>query len=170
MLSYVGANQFDLFENLRDDVNTIFEMLDLDKENQFLRRIAIKTSFSYVECIPYIMKYYLRRRLYKVQYKLNDKETTLLYEDDDYKISLLDNFKKTFKLAKKILLKEGFDLNTSGNEFKLLQKSIYVRDRITHPKKYSDIVISDVEIYNILISTEYVEKVFFGFLNYEEQK
>lgn len=167
MLGYVGANPRELFKDLNDDTHKILEMLDKDKDNQFLRRTAVKTSFSYIECVPYVMKYYLRRRLHKINYELNDKEKTLLYEFDDYKISLLDNFKNTFKLAKKMLLKNDFDLKTSGNEYKSLQKSIHVRDRITHPKKHRDIIISSEEIYNLLIAVEYVENTFIGFLNFK---
>lgn len=115
------------------------------------------------------MKYYLRRRLHKISYELNDKEKTLLYEFDDYKISLLDNFKNTFKLAKKMLSKNDFDLKTSGNEFKSLQKSIHVRDRTTHLKKHRDIIISSEEIYNLLVSVEYVENTFIEFLKFHKK-
>jgi hypothetical protein len=163
----MDANPRELFKDLNDDVHKILEMLDIDKDNQFLRRTAVKTSFSYIECVPYVMKYYLRRRLHRIMYELNDKEKTLLYEFDDYKISLLDNFKKTFKLAKKMLLKDNFDLKTSGNEFKSLQKSIHVRDRITHPKKHRDIIISSEEIYNLLVAVEYVENIFIEFLKFK---
>lgn len=167
MLSYMDANPRELFKDLNDDVHKILEMLDIDKDNQFLRRTAVKTSFSYIECVPYVMKYYLRRRLHRIIYELNDKEKILLYEFDDYKISLLDNFKKTFKLAKKMLLKDNFDLKTSGNQFKSLQKSIHVRDRITHPKKHRDIIISSEEIYNLLVAVEYVENIFIEFLKFK---
>ena len=160
MLGYVGANSIELYNDLNKDVHKIFEILDNDKDNQFLRRTTVKTSFSYIECVPYVMKYYLRRRLHRINYELNDKEKGLLYEFDNHKISLLDNFKNTFKLAKKMLSKNDFDLKTSGNEFKSLQKSIHVRDRITHPKKHRDIIISSEEIYNLLIAIEYVENTF----------
>lgn len=45
MLGYVGANPRELFKDLNDDVHKILEMLDIDKDNQFLRRTAVKTSF-----------------------------------------------------------------------------------------------------------------------------
>lgn len=169
MLGYVGAKPMELFHDLNDDVHKIFEILEDDKDNQFLRRTAVKTSFSYIECVPYVLKYYLRRRLHRISYELNDKEKTLLYEFDDYKITLLDNFKNTFKLAKKMLSKNDFDLNTSGNEFKSLQKSIHVRDRTTHPKKHRDIIISDEEIYNLLVAVEYVENTFIEFLKFHKK-
>ncbi|AOO64837.1 hypothetical protein [Sulfurospirillum halorespirans] len=167
MLSYVGANPFELFENLNDDVVKSLQMLEDDKESQFLRRCFVKSAFSYIESIPYYLKYHLRRKLHKVSYELNEKERTLLYEDNDYKITLLDNFKQTFKLAKKMLNKEKFDLKTSGKEFKLLRESIYVRDRITHPKRFRDIQISDKEIYYILTSVNYIEQIFLDFLSYK---
>lgn len=167
MLSYVEANPFELFENLNNDIVKSLQMLEDDKESQFLRRCFVKSAFSYIECIPYCLKYHLRRKLHRVSYVLNEKERTLLYEDNDYKISLLDNFKQTFKLAKKMLNKENFDLKTSGEKFIFLRKSIYVRDRITHPKKFRDIQISDKEIYYVLESVNYIEQVFLDFLKHK---
>lgn len=169
MFGYVGINSIQLFDDLNNDFHTIFRMLEDDSENQFLRRIAVKASFSYIECIPYSMKNYLKRRLHKINYELNEKEENLLYEYNDFKISLLDNFKNTFKLAKKMLSKDDFDLKTSGNEFKSLQKSIHVRDRITHPKKHSDIIISSQEIYDLLLAVQYVEDIFIEFLKFPKK-
>ena len=65
-----------------------------------------------------------------------------------------------------MLSKYDFDLKTSGNEFVSLKKSIFVRDRITHPKKYKDIIISDEEIYNLIVAVQYVEDIFIGFLKF----
>ena len=167
MLGYVRARHFELFEHLNNDVIKSLQMLEDDKESQCLRRFFVKSAFSYIECIPYCLKYHLRRKLHRVSYELNEKEKDLLYETSDFKISLLDNFKQTFKLAKKMLNKVNFDLKTSGQEFQLLRKSIHVRDKITHPKKFRDIEISDKEVYYVLTSVTYVEEIFLDFLSYK---
>jgi hypothetical protein len=91
------------------------------------------------------------------------KEEELLYEFDSYKISLLDNFKKTFKLTKKVWGLE-VDLKTNSKEYQILRSSISIRDRITHPKRHSDILVSDKDVYNCLVSFEYIRNTFSGVL------
>lgn len=162
MLSYVEAKPFDLIEDLINDTNKAFEYLEADKENQYLRRSAVKAVFSFIECIPYILKYKLRSDicLERYEYKLNEKEKELLYEFDRDKYTLLDNFKKTFKLTKKVWELDNLDLKTDSKEYQILRKSILVRNRITHPKRHSDIIISDEDIYNALVSFEYIRNNF----------
>ena len=162
MLSCVDAKPFDLLEDLVSDVYKAFDYLEEDKENQYLRRSAIKTVFSFIECVPYILKYKLRIdiTLGSYTYELNKKEENLLYEFEGYKISLLDNFKDTFKLTKKVWGLSDLDLKTDSKEYQILRNSISTRDRITHPKKHRDIIISDEDIYNIYISFEYIRATF----------
>lgn len=162
MLSIVEAKPYDLLEDLTSDVYKAFDLLEEDKESQYLRRSAVKAVFSFIECIPYILKYKLRKDIASDRYKyeLNQKEEDLLYEYEDYKISLLDNFKKTFKLTKKVWGLNDLDLKTHTKEYQTLKNSISIRDRITHPKKHRDIIVRDKDIYNILISFEYIRSCF----------
>ena len=85
----------------------------------------------------------LYERIASNQGKSISRVYSLNFEDFNTSLILgiMVAIKNTFKLAKKMLLKNDFDLKTSGNEFKSLQKSIHVRDRITHPKKHRDIII-----------------------------
>lgn len=165
MLSYVDARPYEMIEDLINDVDTAYRILEEDKENQYLRRSAVKAVFAFIECVPYTLKYKLRSdiALNEYDYKLSEKEKELLYEFDNFKISLLDNFKKTFKLTKKVWGLE-VDLKTDSKEYQILRSSISIRDRVTHPKRHSDIIVSDKDIYNCLISFEYIRKAFINIL------
>jgi hypothetical protein len=166
MLTYIDAMPENLFEDLFNDVYEAVDYLEKNKDNQYLRRSLIKAAFSFIECTPYIFKYKLRRdlTLKRYDYVLNEKEKNLLYEFDDFKIPLLDNLKKTFKLTKKIWKLDNLDLKTDSKEYQALRKSVFVRDRITHPKRYGDIIIKDEEIINIYISIDYIRNTFMNLI------
>ncbi len=167
MLSYISAKPIDLYKELMNDVYLILEILEKDKDSQCLRRSLVKAIFSFIECSPYVIKFKIRKDLIleKIDKELNPKELNLLFEDDKekenktikYRITFLENFKMTYKLAKKVWNIDTFDLKTNGNEYQNLLKAISIRDRLTHPKRYDDINITPKDIVIVLETFEYVE-------------
>ena len=170
MLSMMLANPYDLFEDLIDDVYKTFELLESDRDSQYLKRVAVRAIFSFLECVPYQLKYKIRKdyALEKLNYNLTKKDLESLFEDKEnsnskYRVTFTENFKDIFKLALKSWELESFDLKFD-TDFQKLTKSIKVRDRITHPKRHDDILISDDEFILIIESFEYVKNLFIELL------
>jgi len=153
---FITEDHLKLFRNLDDDVRIIYQKIKKD-DKQVWRRAYIKAIFSTIEATVY----YLRRFIKKIQ------------ENDDLSLSLtqqknLDEFyfaktekrnykKKGFRLPfleKIVFLIELFaysnylfiKIDKDNKGWKCLESSLRIRNRITHPKKYSDVFITDKEL------------------------
>jgi hypothetical protein len=123
--------------------------------SQVERRILIRSVFSYIEAITYSIKALIlsdpdSSKLSEGEKVFASELTYDLKSNGDVvirptKIQLTSNVRFTFKIFSKIF-GSWTELDTAGQGWECLQRSIKVRDRITHPKTSSDLAISDVEI------------------------
>ncbi|MDB4925882.1 hypothetical protein [Mucilaginibacter sp.] len=161
---------FDLLDELIKDYNKAMELLMADQESQFLRRVAVRNTFSFVEGVIQILKYEIKRkyRLEQPTYKLTPKEREIVYEE---KISVGESnipvftpvdkgFFKVFKLADKILNERNAPFVIEKSEKGIIFSAKNTRNRLTHPRNYYDIEITDYEIYNMMLLFELTRSSF----------
>lgn len=169
---------FEILEQLTNDVYKSFEILEDKKESQYLRRMTVRTVFSFIECIPQIIKYEIRNyiSIYSQREKehnalninLSEKEKDLLTETttrkDNTKVNIIIpidlNIKQTFKLAIKIWNIEKYKLNTDSKEYEYFLHAKNVRNKLTHPKKVDDIIIDDIDMGCLSSAFEYCQDNF----------
>jgi hypothetical protein len=160
----------ELFEHLINDVCKSFEILGEQRESQYHRRTVVRTVFSFVEGVVSILKYELRSdiRMRRYEYDLSKKEKEVLYEikehDGEEKnifIPIDLNIKKTFKLAVSVWSVEDFRLNTDGLEYDLFIQAKATRNRLTHPRTYYDLQVTDDEMASMECTFNWV-RVSFG--------
>jgi hypothetical protein len=158
---------YDLLEALGSDVDMAFKVLEEDKANQYLRRSVVRAVFSYVEAVIEIIKVELRSslRLERLNLELSKKNHELLGAlspislDKGRQLPLEQNLKSTFKLAIKVW-ELDFRLNSDGEDYRdfLIAKSY--RNKLTHPKTYYDIEITDDDMHYHAVAGMWVQAEF----------
>ena len=160
---------YELLETLISDFNKALELLHPDKESQFLRRVLVRNAFSFIEGIVQILKFELKTdfRLGHTGYQLTENERELLYEErleEEKKtsifISVEKNIFKTFKLAAKIWDPNGGPLHIEYDEKRIILTAKNTRNKLTHPRTYYDLEISDYEVVTIIKAFDFVTKLF----------
>lgn len=160
---------YDLLEHLNDDVVNSFKVLNKKKQSQFLRRSLVRTVFSFLEGIIHILKYELcsEIRRNEVEIELTRKEREVLFEEKERngeKIKIFiatdDNLKKTFKIAKKIWHLDNYFFNSDGNEYEHFLMAKKARDKLTHPRTYYDIQITDDDMFHMASCFEWIRSEF----------
>lgn len=148
----------ELLSNLINDVYKAFELLSCDKDSQFLRRVAVRNVFSFLEGIIHILKFQLKKdfRLSYTSYILTVKEKELLYEEKIIKngkvkifIPIEKNLASTFKLAVKVWGPKEYNFNLEPDEHNFFLSAKKARNKLTHPRDFYDIQITDVDMNNI---------------------
>lgn len=146
---------YDLLNELIDDVHKSFEILEENKDSQYLKRVTVRTVFSFIESIPQIIKYELRKDIIKNKkfIAISKKEEEFLNErkikntrEVKLNIPIDKNIKETFKLAIKIWKLENFSINTDKPQYQEFLNAKNTRNRLTHPKKFHDVMIEDIEM------------------------
>lgn len=157
----------DLLQVLREDVDAAYSILEGDRNSQYLRRCAVRAVFSYIEAMIECIKIEVRSSIRLQQYTgvLTDKEletlgSTSIFAVRNSKFLPLDqNIKKTFKLASKVWgLK--FKLATDGEDFRDFLAAKSARNRLTHPKTFYDVEVTDGDMHCHSISGVWVEHEF----------
>lgn len=157
----------DLLEALSSDLDIAFEVLEKDKPNQYLRRSVVRAIFSYVEAVIEVIKIEIRcsLRLERPNFELSKKNRELLGSiystspDKGRQVPLEQNLKSTFKLAATVWDLD-FQLNSDGDDYRdfLIAKSY--RNKLTHPKTYYDIEVTDDDMHYHAIAGMWVEAEF----------
>lgn len=123
--------------------------------SQVERRILIRSIFSYIEAITFALKALVLSHPYSS--KLTEGERVLASEVSydlkstgdvsvrSAKLSLASNVRFTFKIFATVF-ESWTPLDTGGHDWECFQRSIKVRDRITHPKRATDLFITGVEL------------------------
>ena len=145
---------YDLIEALSDDVHKAFKLLEDDKQNQYLWRSVVRAVFSFVEALIESVKVEIRMslKLEKSGYELNKKEKELLgslspiFIDKGRQISLKQNLKMTFKLAAKVW-EIDFRPDSDGGDYRDFVIAKTNRNKLTHPKTYYDVEITDDDMH-----------------------
>lgn len=145
----------DLLEHLADDVYRSFEILEGDKRCQYLRRVSVRNVFSFTEGVVQILKHEIKSdiRMKRYPYILTKKDKEVLYEEKEndgkitqFFIPIEENIKKTFALASKVWELSNFVLDTNSVSYACFLRCKKSRNRLTHPRTFYDIDISDEEM------------------------
>jgi len=140
---------------LRKEVDFFSDKLLNEPDNNYLRRAFIKSLFSYIEGICFALKQETlvlcrddltigeKNLLEEVEYYLNNKGELL---ENKKHLKPEYNLKFTFKMYAKAWKADDFKLEISTQGWKHYKNSKKVRNRITHPKNSSDLIIKDKEI------------------------
>ena len=147
-----------LYSILSADIENGFAELEKDDTNQCRRRAVFHFIFAWLEGLIFMMKQ-VTLDFHKAGYgKLSEAEIAMLKEES-YEIDrkgnavsqrkflrFEDNFKFSFKAFSSVL-DADFKLNL-GNDSRWdsLLKSISKRNKITHPKKFEDLTLSDEDL------------------------
>ncbi|EGR4455656.1 TPA: hypothetical protein RUY86_003586 [Vibrio cholerae] len=158
---------YDLIEALRDDVHTAFEVLESDKQNQYLRRSVVRAVFSHIEALIESVKVEIRSslRIEKTNFELSKKEKELLgslspvSKDKGRQLPLEQNLKSTFKLAAKVWDLD-FQLNTDGEDYRDFIVAKSYRNKLTHPKTYYDVQVTDDDMHYYAVAATWVQQEF----------
>ncbi len=154
----------ELFEQLKADVITAYELLDEQRDSQFLRRAAVRAIFALIEASIEIIKSELRSTLrFKTDKdQLSEKElialgglSTTPNPKTQKFLPLEDNLKLTFKLAAKIWSLTEFQLDTSGENYREFLMAKDARNRLTHPKTYYDIQVTDEDMHRHTVAFQW---------------
>ncbi len=146
---------YDVFQHLSADSYKSFEILDLEKDSQYLRRAVVRNVFSFIEGIVQILKFEVKSdlKMNRYSYSLSKNDLEVLNEEKENNgnkfqlfIPIDENLKKTFSIASNTwgLHQFKLDLNSEGYQDFLLAKK--TRNRLTHPRTFYDIDITDNEI------------------------
>ncbi len=157
----------DLLEELNNDIIEAYKTLEEDRESQYLRRCLVRCVFAYIEAVIEIIKVELRSNL-RTEFctvALTEKEQEIIgslsnNRENDRHLSLEDNLKRTFKLAFKIWDIDGYRLDTSGEDYQDFLRAKLARDKLTHPKTYYDIQITDQDMSYHSIAAQWVRTSF----------
>lgn len=118
---------------LGKDINKIIENLNnvrFESEQQFWLRIAVRTAIDSVDAMIYRLKIPVRKLI-----KLRGLEKKLLPKPK--KRGLIFTFKE-FAVAFNV----AFEIKENDENYKEYLTARKIRDRITHPKKLSDLNVS----------------------------
>jgi len=141
-------------KELKKEVDYFSTDLIKEPKNNCLRRVFIKSLFSYIEGVCFALKQVTlvlcsdlsigeKNLLEEVEYYLNNKGE--LWENKKH-LKPEYNLKFAFKMYAKAWKADDFKLEISTQGWEHYKKSKEVRNRITHPKNSSDLIIKDKEI------------------------
>lgn len=143
---------------LLEDAEEAEAYLDANPKSQFARRTYIRSIFSCIEGVIWILKDVCfnakplkgKRTISVAEYALLKDESYDLKNNGETATSskflrLSDNIKFTFKTINKLFRSE-IELKIGKKEWTNFLESIEIRNRITHPKKTTSFTITDEEI------------------------
>jgi hypothetical protein len=146
---------YELLEELRGDALDAYAVLDAQRGSQFLRRNVVRAVFSYIDALIEIIKLEVRStlRLEGSAGTLSEREVeflggqaiTPLVKDQRF-LPLEESLKLTFKVAAKVWGLADFWLETDDQEYRDLLVAKDARNRLTHPKTYYDIQVTDEDM------------------------
>ncbi|MGL1930614.1 MAG: hypothetical protein OCC45_02510 [Desulfotalea sp.] len=157
-----------LFQELDADVAEAYRLLEEKRESQYLRRCVVRTIYSYIEAVIEIIKHEIRATLRKskIEIQLSKAEQELIGsiysigQERGKVINLVQNTKRTFKLAKKVWDLEDYNFNTDGQEFESFLESKDARNRLTHPKIFYDIQVTKEDMHHHSVTYDWVHNEF----------
>ena len=158
----------DLLEVLRADIDAAYQALETDRGSQYLRRCAVRAIFSFIEAVVECVKVELRSTVrlgHYAEHALTAKERetlgplAVIGAPLGKFLPLDQNIKRTFKLAAKIWALE-FRLSTGGENFRDFLAAKSARNRLTHPRTFYDVEITDHDMHSHTIAGMWVQNEF----------
>lgn len=158
----------DLLEVLRADIDAAYGVLEADRGSQYLRRCVVRAIFSFIEAVVECVKVELRSTVrlgYYSEHALTTKERetlgplAIIGAPPGSFLPLDQNIKRTFKLAAKIWVLP-IRLNTGGEDFRDFLAAKSARNRLTHPRTFYDVEVSDNDMHCHTIAGTWVQSEF----------
>lgn len=155
----------DLLEELHSDMGRAYEMLEHDRESQYLRRCVVRAIFSFMEACIEAIKVEVRSniRTELITPVLTDKDKEVLGSlhiigdrTADKQLPLDANVKRTFRLAAKVWGLNSYQLATGGEDFADFLRAKDARNRLTHPRTYYDVQVTDDDMHYHTIAYHWV--------------
>jgi len=166
---------------LVEDYFRTLEMLEGNSKDQYYRRMLLRSAFAYMEGIIFVFKGSTAGLLLAQHFQEIRSDMTKLLRETPYlgfltdsgfvlsdkgelkpkkeHINLKTNIQYMFKIAA-TTYHSSYEVDKSGNGWECFQKSIKVRDRITHPKNSSDMEIAEDEISDVIKAISWFEEAF----------
>jgi hypothetical protein len=163
------VRSYELLEQLYDDVISSYKHLDENRDSQHLRRCAVRAIYSYIEAIIESVKNEIRSTVRKSdkELKISEKDKELLgslspisCRREEKKHNLIQNIKRTFKLAKKVWKLDNYAFYTDGQEFECFLRSKDARNRLMHPKTYYDIQVTQEDMHDHTVTFDWAHSEF----------
>jgi len=160
-----------MFELLKEEISEVAKRLRKDPKSQCWRRIFVRSVFSMIESECYRLKENTLSLIRKNSFernKFSPGDISLLeekaysldnkgrIEEKSIHLKTESNLRFAFSSAAKFSL--DFKLDVSDTGWESFKKAIKIRHRVTHPKKISDLSISDEE-------KDSVKKAFLWFID-----
>jgi len=160
---------YEFLEALSDDVLCAYAILELDRSSQFKRRCVARAVFSYleavVECIKVEIRSTVRRDNIAASLTEKDEETletlSLVGSRHTKYLPLDQNLKRTFKLAAKVW-RLTYRLSSGSEAFRSFLASKRARNFLTHPRKFYDIEVTDLDMHNYSTTYVWFQREFVG--------
>ena len=118
------------------------------------KRLLVRSVFTFVESLSYLLKIQALHLLSPDQVSFGDRlvaqEEAFELGDDGVvkqragKLRTISNIRFAFKFYAKAY-ENDFELDVASRGWQCLRRSLKVRDRLTHPKKLSDLLVADDE-------------------------
>ena len=158
----------DLLEVLRADIDAAYRALEAERKSQYLRRCVVRAIFSFIEAIVECVKVELRSTVRLGYYPENaltakERETlgplAVIGAPLGKFLPLDQNIKRTFKLATKVWVLD-FRLATSGEDFQDFLAAKSARNRLTHPRTFYDVEVTDHDMQCHTVAGMWVQNEF----------
>jgi len=164
--SYIGLHKV-----LMQDLSEARERLaEYESPSQFARRTYIRTLFALIEGETFSRKQ-VALALYELGYKVFQPEEVALLREEQYYLTEQGRAKKqqlflrtaanlrfSFETFAKAC-KTNYKLDSSGREWESFKNIVDCRNRITHPKRVSDLNIKDEELQHAISVADWYTKI-----------
>ena len=168
------------YRELAKDFRQCTRAFEANPESQFWRRTTVHTLFASTEVATHFIKQWLLHGYYRIGIiELSLPEIAVLKEESyglknngtldvkKAKLRTADNFRFALSLFHE-KAKTGHQLDVGGNGWQSYLKTLKMRDRITHPKSFSDITITDTECETIATSAIFIGDSYVTFAELSE--
>ncbi|WP_310450020.1 hypothetical protein [Sulfuritalea sp.] len=144
----------ELFHALTDDVHAAYELLEQDRQSQLLRRSVARAIFAYIEAALECIRIEVRSSVRRGEHPepLSERElktlgSLSLFQSDAGKFLPLDqSLKRTFKLAI-CIWRLNHRFGAAGEGYRAFVAAKSSRNRLTHPKTFYDIEVTDRDMH-----------------------
>lgn len=161
-----------LVETLNQDIGAAIKLVRENPNNHFFRRTLIRTIFAMIEGAIYAMKQMILLQHNNKKFELTPAEHAILIEEG-YELKengqpkasvkflkLAANLRFTLSIFAKNLTSLEYKFDATSHGWVNLLKSIDIRNRITHPKQDTDLLITDDEFGNALSASTWFSASF----------
>ena len=155
IIKEIQANER-MTEFLRNEFNTGWVLLE-SNDSQYLRRALIRSLFAAIENVIWGMKLEILNRIKVARISFSEedlailKEKSIKYDKEGKSIvsTKYVEFKRNIRFVFESYVKSyggNLNIDVESKDWKEFVCFVKIRNRITHPKIISDLIISDVEI------------------------